>query len=76
MTTPNLENINVSAFDNMPTPAEIHAKLPISDKAGKTVNTGATCCARFSTARITACSSSSAPAPSTTRSPASITPIA
>ena len=23
MTTPNLENINVSAFDNMPTPAEI-----------------------------------------------------
>ena len=28
MTTPNLENINVSAFDNMPTPAEIHAKLP------------------------------------------------
>ena len=40
MTTPNLENINVSAFDNMPTPAEIHAKLPISDKAGKTVNHG------------------------------------
>ena len=25
MTTPNLENINVSAFDNMPTPAEIPA---------------------------------------------------
>jgi 3-deoxy-7-phosphoheptulonate synthase len=40
MTTPNLENINVSAFDNMPTPAEIHAKLPISDKAAKTVNHG------------------------------------
>ncbi len=38
--------------------------------------TGATCCARSSTARITACSSSSAPAPSTTRSPASTTPTA
>ena len=40
MTTPNLENINVSAFDAMPTPAEIHAKLPISDKAAKTVSHG------------------------------------
>lgn len=40
MTTPNLENINVSAFDSMPTPAEIHAKLPITDKAAKTVSHG------------------------------------
>ncbi len=40
MTTPNLENINVSAFDNMPTPAEIHAKLPMSAKAAKTVSQG------------------------------------
>ena len=40
MTTPNLENINVSAFDSMPTPAEIHAKLPISDKAARTVSHG------------------------------------
>ena len=40
MTTPNLENINVSAFDSMPTPAEIHAKRPISDKAAKTVSHG------------------------------------
>jgi hypothetical protein len=60
MTTPNIENINVTAFDTMPTPEEIHAKLPISDKAAKTVTHGATCCARFSIARITACLSSSA----------------
>src|SRR5574343_451102 len=38
--TQNLENINVSAFDTMPTPAEIHAKLPLSDKAAKTVSQG------------------------------------
>jgi 3-deoxy-7-phosphoheptulonate synthase len=40
MTKQNLENINVSAFDAMPTPAEIHAKLPISAKAAKTVSHG------------------------------------
>ncbi len=38
--TKSLENVNVSAFDTMPTPAEIHARLPISDKASKTVNHG------------------------------------
>src|SRR5574343_1202962 len=38
--TKSLENVNVSAFDTMPTPAEIHTRLPISDKASKTVNHG------------------------------------
>ena len=40
MTTQNIENINVTAFDNMPSPEEIHARLPISDKAKKTITHG------------------------------------
>ncbi len=40
MTTQLLENVNVSAFDAMPTPAEIHAKLPISDAAAHSVGQG------------------------------------
>ncbi len=40
MTTQLLENVNVSAFDAMPTPAEIHAKLPISDAAAHSVAQG------------------------------------
>ncbi len=40
MTTQNIENVNVTAFDAMPTPEEIHARLPISDKAAKTVTHG------------------------------------
>ena len=40
MTTQNIENVNVTAFDMMPTPEEIHARLPISDKAAKTVTHG------------------------------------
>ncbi len=35
-----LENINVSAFDAMPTPAEIHQKLPLSAQAEATVSAG------------------------------------
>ncbi|MDR0775063.1 MAG: 3-deoxy-7-phosphoheptulonate synthase [Azonexus sp.] len=35
-----IENINVSAFDPMPTPAEIHARLPLSAKAEATVSHG------------------------------------
>jgi len=35
-----LENINVSAFDAMPTPAEIHQKLPLSAQAEATVSEG------------------------------------
>ena len=42
MTTKNTENLNVAAFDTMPTPEEIHARLPISDKATKTVTHGRT----------------------------------
>ncbi len=40
MTTKNTENLNVGAFDTMPTPAEIHARLPISEKAAHTVTHG------------------------------------
>ncbi len=40
MTTPNLENVNVTAFDTMPTPAEIHNRLPLSDNAANTVAQG------------------------------------
>ena len=40
MTTQNIENINVTAFDAMPTPEEIHARLPLSTKAAKTVTHG------------------------------------
>ncbi|WP_306603546.1 3-deoxy-7-phosphoheptulonate synthase [Azonexus sp.] len=38
--TTKIENVNVSAFDTMPTPAEIHAKLPLTAKAETTVGEG------------------------------------
>lgn len=37
MTTLNIENVNVTAFDSMPTPEELHARLPLSDTAGNVV---------------------------------------
>ena len=40
MSTIELENVNVSTFDTMPTPEEIHARLPLSTKAAKTVKHG------------------------------------
>ena len=40
MRTIDIENVNVTAFDTMPTPEEIHARLPISPKATKTVTHG------------------------------------
>jgi 3-deoxy-7-phosphoheptulonate synthase len=40
MTTFNIENINVTSFDPMPTPEELHARLPLSDKAGEVVMQG------------------------------------
>ena len=40
MTTLDLENVNVSAFDAMPTPEELHARLPLSLKATRTVTHG------------------------------------
>jgi len=35
-----IENVNVSAFDTMPTPAEIHARLPLTARAKATVGQG------------------------------------
>ena len=40
MTTFNVENINVTAFEPMPTPEDLHARLPLSDKAGDAVLQG------------------------------------
>jgi len=40
MRTPDIENVNVSAFDTMPTPEEVHSRLPISPKATKVVSHG------------------------------------
>jgi 3-deoxy-7-phosphoheptulonate synthase len=40
MTTFDIENTNVTAFDPMPSPVEIHARQPLSDAAGATVLKG------------------------------------
>ena len=40
MTTLDIENINVTAFDPMPSPEEIHAHLPLSASAAKAVMQG------------------------------------
>ncbi|GGY54565.1 3-deoxy-7-phosphoheptulonate synthase [Pseudoduganella sp. SL102] len=40
MTALDLENINVTSFASMPTPAELHAKLPMTDTAFATVTRG------------------------------------
>ena len=37
MTHTILENINVTSFDTMPTPEELHARLPLSELAGDVV---------------------------------------
>jgi 3-deoxy-7-phosphoheptulonate synthase len=37
MSSSRLENLNVAAFDLMPSPEEIHARLPISERASDTV---------------------------------------
>jgi 3-deoxy-7-phosphoheptulonate synthase len=34
------ENLNIEAFQTMPTPADIHARLPMSEKAAQTVLAG------------------------------------
>ena len=39
-TRPPLENLNIAALDVMPSPEEIHARVPISDKAAQTVFAG------------------------------------
>lgn len=40
MTTLDIDNINVSAFDPMPSPEDVHAKLPLSLNAARTVMQG------------------------------------
>ncbi len=40
MTTQAIENVNVASFDPMPTPAELHARLPITAKATRAVQHG------------------------------------
>ncbi|HEY5761854.1 MAG TPA: 3-deoxy-7-phosphoheptulonate synthase, partial [Rhodocyclaceae bacterium] len=40
MTQQNLDNINVAAFDEMPSPQAIHARLPITVDAEATVSNG------------------------------------
>lgn len=40
MTSQDLENINVISFDAMPTPRELHTRLPLSGHAADVVNSG------------------------------------
>jgi 3-deoxy-7-phosphoheptulonate synthase len=40
MTTFNIENVNVSSFETMPTPEALHAALPLTDAAGNSVMQG------------------------------------
>jgi len=40
MSTHGIENLNVAAFDVMPTPEQMHALLPLSEKAAHTVRSG------------------------------------
>ena len=40
MTSQDLENINVISFDAMPTPQELHKRLPLSEHAADVVNAG------------------------------------
>jgi len=40
MNSSDLENINVVSFDAMPTPNELHARLPLSEQAAHTVKSG------------------------------------
>ncbi|HEX7554377.1 MAG TPA: 3-deoxy-7-phosphoheptulonate synthase, partial [Geothrix sp.] len=40
MTHQALENLNIDGFDRMPSPAEIHAALPVPDGVAETVAIG------------------------------------
>jgi 3-deoxy-7-phosphoheptulonate synthase len=40
MTSLDLENINITSFDAMPTPEDLHARLPLTDLAADVVNAG------------------------------------
>ncbi len=39
MNSPDLENINITSFHAMPSPSELHLRLPLSDYAANVVNT-------------------------------------
>lgn len=40
MITPDIENVNVTSFSSMPTPEELHARLPLTESAFETVMKG------------------------------------
>ncbi len=40
MISPDIENINVTSFAAMPTPEELHSKLPLTDTASESVMAG------------------------------------
>ncbi|WP_247646447.1 hypothetical protein [Deefgea sp. CFH1-16] len=40
MNSQDLENINVTSFDAMPSPEELHARLPLSESAAQVVDAG------------------------------------
>ncbi len=40
MTSQNLENVNVISFDKMPTPKDLHTRLPLSELAATVINQG------------------------------------
>src|SRR3990167_108489 len=65
-----VNNLNVLSQDLLPTPQQVKAALPLTDKAQATVlqgrGTGGGGCGAFWTARTRACSWSSGPARSTT----------
>ncbi|MDB5795493.1 MAG: 3-deoxy-7-phosphoheptulonate synthase, partial [Noviherbaspirillum sp.] len=40
MNTSTIENVNIASFDPMPTPDDLHARLPLSDTAARVVTQG------------------------------------
>ncbi|MEN3292897.1 MAG: 3-deoxy-7-phosphoheptulonate synthase, partial [Burkholderiales bacterium] len=40
MNTSHIENVNVTSFDPMPTPDDLHARQPLSERAAKAVMEG------------------------------------
>lgn len=47
MNQADLENINVTAFDGMPTPLQLHQRLPLSERAAAVVDEGRTALRRI-----------------------------
>ena len=76
MSTIDIENVNVTAFDTMPAPEEVHARLPLSLAAAKTVMHGRDLLRKILDRKDPRLFVVGAPARSTTPSPASITPAA